>query len=54
MSDNQHLHNKIGNAVGECKRRLYDRLKTAKDIQTEIARFMAELDLALEVALRDE
>lgn len=54
MKEDQHLHNAIGNAVGECKRRLYDRLKETKDVQTEIARFMAELEMALETALRNE
>lgn len=50
-----HLHNRIGDAVRDCKDRLYTRLKAgANDVETEIARFMAELDLALETAIREQ
>lgn len=50
----QHLHNKIGNAIGECKKRLFDRLKESDDIQTQLARFFAELELALETVVREQ
>lgn len=44
----QHLNNKIGNAVGECKRRLFDRLSNGADLATAIAQFVGELRLALD------
>lgn len=44
----QHLHNKIGNAIGECKRRLFDRLKNGADLEDAIAQFVGELRLALD------
>lgn len=50
----QHLHNKIGNAIGECKRRLFDRLKGGVDLNTALASFFAELTLALETIAREE
>lgn len=43
----QHLHNKIGNQIGEAKRRLFDRLKNGADLETAIAQFVGELRLAL-------
>lgn len=50
----QSLNNKIGNAVGECKRRLFDRLKESNDLETQLARFFAELQLALETVAREQ
>ena len=44
----QHLHNKIGNAIGECKRRLFDRIRNGADIETAFAQFVGELRLALD------
>lgn len=44
----QHLNNKIGNAIGECKRRLYDRLKAGVDLETAISLFVGEIRLALD------
>lgn len=43
----QHLHNKIGNAIGECKRRLFDRLNNGANLDDAIAQFVGELRLAL-------
>lgn len=39
----QHLHNKLGNAIGECKSRMYQRLKADLDLRSAIALFMQEL-----------
>lgn len=50
----QHLNNKIGNAVGECKKRLFDRLKESDDLETQLARFFAELELALQTVAREQ
>jgi hypothetical protein len=45
---NQHLHNKIGNVIGECKRQLFNRLKAGADIETALAQFFCELNLRLD------
>lgn len=44
----QSVTNKIGNAVGECKKRLLDRVKTGADTQTAISLFFAELRLEMD------
>lgn len=44
----QHLNNKIGNAVGECKKRLFDRLNNGADLETALAQFFGELRLVLD------
>lgn len=44
----QHLNNKIGNAVGECKKRLFNRIRDGADLETAIAQFIGELRLALD------
>lgn len=51
---NQHLHNKIGNAIGECKKRLFDRLKAGANLDNALAQFFGELTLALETIAREE
>lgn len=51
--EQQKLHNSIGNALGECKKRLFDRLKAGTDLQDAVAVFVAELNLALEVVARE-
>lgn len=40
----QHLHNMIGNAIGECKKAMMDRLKTGADVVEVMAQFFAELN----------
>lgn len=49
----QHLHNKIGNAIGECKKRLLDRLREGANIDDALAQFFGELTLALETVARE-
>lgn len=49
----QHLHNKIGNAIGECKKRLFDRLKAGADLNNALAQFFGELTLALDTIARE-
>lgn len=51
--EQQKLHNSIGNALGECKKRLFDRLKDGANLQDAVALFVAELSLALEVVARE-
>lgn len=48
----QHLNNKIGNAVGECKRRMLNRLKAGGDLEEITVRFMDEIRLALSIILQ--
>lgn len=43
----QHLHNKIGNAIGECKKRFYESLKNGSDLKVAAAQFLYELQQAL-------
>lgn len=43
----QHLHNRIGNAVGECKKRLFVRLKQGVTLEKAIEDFLAEIRDAL-------
>lgn len=47
MTD-QHLHNRIGNAVGECKKVMFQRLSSGADLQTAIAQFICELNVKLD------
>jgi len=44
----QTISNKIGNAIGECKKRLLDRIKAGADPQTAISLFFAELRLDMD------
>jgi hypothetical protein len=44
----QTISNKIGNAIGECKKRLLDRVKDGADAQTAISLFFAELRLEMD------
>lgn len=43
----QHLHNRIGNAVGEAKARMFRRLKANLDLRSAIALFTNELQREL-------
>lgn len=43
----QHLHNKLGNAIGEAKKRMFQRLNTGQHLELAIAQFKIELALAL-------
>lgn len=43
-----HLHNRIGDAIRDCKVRLYKRLKAGADLENAIAQFFGELRLALD------
>lgn len=47
MSD-QHLHNALGNVIGECKKVMYERLKAGSDLETVIAQFICELNVELD------
>lgn len=46
MSD-QHLHNRLGNAIGEAKKRMFQRLKANLDLRSAVALFTNELQRAL-------
>lgn len=46
--EEQKVRQTIGNAVGEAKRRLFDRLNAGADLDTAIAQFIGELRLALD------
>lgn len=48
---NQHLHNKIGNAIGEARKRLKDRLKSGANVNDATAVFIAELRLEFETII---
>lgn len=43
-----HLHNRIGDSIRDCKKRLYKRLKAGADLEDSIAQFIGELRLALD------
>ena len=43
----QHLHNKIGNAIGEAKRRMFQKLKDGSELERSVADFLRELEIAL-------
>lgn len=45
---NQHLHNAIGNIVGEAKKRMFQRLDTGQDLELAIGQFKIELASALD------
>lgn len=44
----QHLHNRLGNVIGEAKKRMFQRLNTGQDLELAIAQFKIELASALE------
>ena len=48
MKPGQELSNAIGNAVGEHKRCLLNRIKAGADLETAMAQFFAELSLAFD------
>jgi hypothetical protein len=50
----QHLHNKVGNAIGEARRRMLDRLKGGGDLDDVAALFIGEMRLAFETIARSE
>lgn len=43
-----HLHNKIGDAIRDCKQRLFTRLRANANLEDAIAQFVGELRLALD------
>lgn len=43
-----HLHNKIGDAIRDCKQRLFKRLKAGAELEDAVAQFIGELRLALD------
>lgn len=45
---NQHLHNRLGNVIGEAKKRMFQRLNTGQDLELAIAQFKIELASALD------
>lgn len=49
MKPDQHINNAIGNAIGECKKRLLDRLKQGQDLELAIDQFLVELRLAFNI-----
>lgn len=48
MSD-QHFQNKIGNVIGDCKKRMFERLHQGQDLELAIDQFLVELRLAFNV-----
>jgi hypothetical protein len=50
----QHLHNKIGNRIGECKRRLFDALRLGADLELAISNFLADLTRELAEIVKGE
>jgi hypothetical protein len=44
----KHLHQQIGDAIIQCKKRLFKRLKEGAELETAIAQFIGELRLALD------
>jgi hypothetical protein len=44
----QHLHNRLGNLIGEAKRRMFDRLKAGQSVADAIDQFLDEIRSALE------
>lgn len=48
----QHLHNMIGNAIGECKKAMYVRLKNGQDLAEAMAQFFAELNVKFDQILQ--
>lgn len=49
----QHLHAKIGDAISQCKKRMFQRLKDGVDLGTAVSLFTAEIGMALDVVLRE-
>jgi hypothetical protein len=49
----QPLSNKIGNAVGTCKRRLLDQLKAGANVEQAVAQFLYELQQELRLIVRN-
>lgn len=47
MREQQHIHGKIGDAIYECKKRLFNQLKAGTDLDTALAQFIRELQEAL-------
>lgn len=54
MRKNQHLHNKIGNVVGECKKRLFQSLKVGADVELAISNFLTDLKRELSEIVKGE
>ena len=51
MKPGQELSNAIGNAVGECKRAMLDRLKAGADLADVMAQFFAELNVRFDAII---
>ena len=49
----QHLHNRIGNAIGEQKRKLFDRLKRDEELEVAVSDFIIEVSNALREIARN-
>lgn len=49
----QHLHAKLGDAISECKKRMFKRLASGAELEDVIAQFIGELRLAMEIVLRE-
>lgn len=50
----QHLHNRIGNAIGEAKRRLLNNLKNGVELERSITEFLSEIASQLGLILKGE
>lgn len=49
----QHLHNRIGNLIGECKKRLFERIKAGEDLQIAVAKFFCELSAGFDALVKN-
>lgn len=50
----QHLHNKIGNAIGECKKQLYDQLKAGENLALACDKFLNDVTRELRAIVARE
>lgn len=48
----QHLHNMLANEIGQCKKRMFERLKAGAELEDAVAAFVGELRLAMECVVR--
>lgn len=51
---NQHLHNAIGNIVGEAKKRMFDALSLGAELELAISNFIADLTRELAEIVKGE
>ena len=54
MSEKQTLSNKVGNAIGEARRRMLDRLKAGATFEDAAPLFIGEIKVAFETISRSE